>query len=132
MMRIDLQPIMVPSPSVNDWHKRHWQYYSGIKQKWFKRICDAVLMTRGLNFWQQWERVKLEIHRIGPQPLDPDNLVAGMKPIIDVLCSGNSKMSTGIILDDDPEHLELVVTQSRSNDKQPPCTLIAITRLDDE
>ena len=49
---------------------------------------------------------------------DPDNLVASCKMLIDCLKEpkGRSKYGLGIITDDDPEHLELLVKQEKSPD----------------
>jgi hypothetical protein len=73
-----------PSPSANQWVYKHWRAYHSIKKAWLDRLTIALLPQR-LVLKQPFQRVILQVERRGIKLLDEDNLVAGLKPIIDSL-----------------------------------------------
>jgi len=92
--------IGVPSPSANEWTYKHWRAYSRIKKRWLALLSQAWLPQR-LHLSEPLPRVILAVERRSIRLLDEDNLVGGLKPIIDGL------RTLGIIVDDAPGVLSL-------------------------
>jgi hypothetical protein len=67
------------------------------------RALDGGLPGKG----ESAQRARLRITRCARRLLDQDNLYGGAKPLIDCL------KSSGLIEDDSPEHIELIVRQER-------------------
>lgn len=106
-------------PTVNQWTYKHWSAYARIKTSWYKLISLTLQATgyaRMLHVEAPYARVT--IIRRGKRRLDPDNLVAGCKPILDILRAdrrrgppGRRVKSLGLFLDDSPDRMELTVLQ---------------------
>ncbi|HYF25372.1 MAG TPA: hypothetical protein VD931_06500 [Baekduia sp.] len=72
-------------PSGNDFHKRHWSGYAKEKGVWMVLIRRAT--ARRANPPDVAMRARIITYR--PRALDHGNLVAGAKPIPDVLIALN-------------------------------------------
>jgi hypothetical protein len=103
------------APSPNKWKGRHWRTYHTLRQLWDVLVVEAIV-DLDADYPPVPLKAHVTIHRTGPRLLDPDNLVASCKPILDAL------RANGLIHDDDPEHLTLAVTQAKGT----ACTRIEI------
>jgi hypothetical protein len=111
-------------PSPNDLLGMHWRYRKKNCDLWQKEVWYA-LITAGYSPQRiPYPRAKVCIHRQSHGELDPDNLVACVKPILDALRYAH------VLVDDSSKHLELVVTQARTPRASAPCTLIEIRPLE--
>ena len=108
--------------SPNDLRRFHWRHRHRHDKLWKDEVWYAVLQAK--PFHAPLAKVKVSIDRRSRGRLDPDNLVSSMKPVIDAL------RHAGVIRNDTPDHIELVVTQSRTQDL-PPRTLIEIQSLEE-
>lgn len=105
-----------PSPnSVGE--KVHWTVRKRIKQAAFEYLC----ISGGLDApaFDGPVRIKITRRYSGRhKAMDEDNLTAACKPLIDALRRPKGKETgrrLGIIEDDTPALMELVVTQERAN-----------------
>ena len=103
--------------SLNTTMRQHWavrkkkqeELWLAVKQAAKRPIPKFSGRTR-LTIIRQWGK--------RGRAFDPDNLVASCKMLIDCLKEpkGRSTYGLGIIPDDDPQHLELLVKQEKSPD----------------
>lgn len=120
---IQLEILRIPS-SPNELLGQHWRYRKRNCDLWQKEIWYA-LITAGYSPQRiPYPRAKVTIHRKSHGELDPDNLVASVKPILDAL------RYACVLVDDSPKHLELIVTQARTPRASAPCTSIEIRPLE--
>lgn len=112
---MDSVTIVVPRvvPSRNLTRKWHFWELKSERDAW---ACDIYHLSRGLQkAWllakcSQKAKMRVEIEREGHKLLDPDNM--DVKHIVDAL------RHIGFLYNDDPEHMELVVRQRKSNERQ--------------
>ena len=106
--------------SLNNSYREHWASRARRQRKmWelFRALAPSHVPEFTypvvLTITREWG------HR--GRAMDMDNLVASCKPLIDCLKEpkGRSKYGLGIIPDDDPSHIELVVKQRKSEDGIP-------------
>lgn len=116
MMLLEI-PRIPPTP--NDLLGCHWRHRQRNQKLWRDEVFYAMRAAGYLGERIAWKRAKVTIDRRSRGELDPDNLVACVKPIIDGLRYAN------VIENDTPQHLELVVTQERTR-KLPPRTRIQV------
>jgi len=113
----------VPTPTPNDWVFKSWRAYWKIKDAWLKRLHAATIHHYGLGkFGKPIQSATLQIERRGIRELDGDNLVGGMKPIIDGL------VHLGYLANDTPDVIikpDYFQTVVRNKDNQR--TLISIS-----
>ena len=100
--------------------RQHW----AVQRKNRMKVWDMVQFHIGPISPKFEGRVQLGITRqwgTRMRAMDPDNLVAACKALIDCLKSpkGRSRYGLGIIPDDDPSHIELVVKQEKAKDGIP-------------
>lgn len=108
--------------SPNNFLGFHWRHRQRNSDLWQKEIHYALLAVgESPHHRQPFERAKVHIDRRSRGELDTDNLYGCVKPVVDALRYSN------VLVDDNPQHLELVVTQQRS--MLPPRTLIEIQPL---
>jgi len=131
-------------PSGNMLKRMHWAPYGRLLERWFWLVraaqgFHAVPPPAGKR--------KLTITRHGERALDRDNLYASMKPLVDVLRpprrdSGifrtgkrkgqpwtRNRIGHGLILEDDQDHLELVVQQAQLPRGQAPHLVLVLEDL---
>ena len=108
--------IPVPTPSPNEWVRAHWSTYAKIKKTWMSRIHSASIRHCGTGiFGKPIANASLTIERMGCRELDQDNLVGGMKPIIDNL------VKLGFLENDTPDviqHMDVFQTLVRTKAEQ--------------
>lgn len=93
------------TPSLNTTLRLgHWSNHSRHRKHWSMLVLVAKSEAR-LYAPPNLVRALVSIERHGGRIMDPDNLVAGCKAVIDGL------KDNGLIVDDDPEHLVLNVVQ---------------------
>jgi hypothetical protein len=112
-------------PSPNALLGFHWRHRHRNSAVWQKEIVYALLTSGQPLQRLPYERARVTIHRQSRGELDPDNLVASTKPILDALRYAR------VLVDDSPKHLELVVTQARDH-RVTPFTRIQIQPLEAE
>lgn len=103
--------------SLNKMMRTHW----AVRKKRQEELMAAVDYSAPRPLPKFTGKTRLTIIRQWGKrgrAFDPDNLVASCKMLIDCLKEpkGRSKYGLGIIPDDDPEHLELLVKQEKSPD----------------
>jgi len=103
--------------SLNKMMRMHW----AVRKKRQQELMAAVEYAAPRPLLKFTGRTRLTIIRQWGKrgrAFDPDNLVASCKMLIDCLKEpkGRSHYGLGIIPDDDPEHLELLVRQEKSPD----------------
>ena len=103
--------------SLNKMMRTHW----AVRKKSQEELMAAVDYSAPRPLPKFTGKTRLTIIRQWGKrgrAFDPDNLVASCKMLIDCLKEpkGRSKYGLGIIPDDDPEHLELLVKQEKSPD----------------
>lgn len=94
--------------SANHFMFSHWRTYWHYKKSWHALL--AVIFRSPGPAYIRPQRAVVRIVSTRKRTLDFDNLVNGVKPILDWL------KVAGWIVDDDPEHLELLVSQERAQD----------------
>ena len=118
-----------PTPSLNpssgasgNWRARHARKLK-LQRGWCAEIC-----WRGYGNVNIIPKARITIERHSAGVLDVDNLYGGCKPLIDVLKPMDPKRNPfglGIILDDKPDNLELIVRQVKST-RAAACTVVTI------
>lgn len=132
-MRLDLH-VYRATPSLNEFHNlrraQQWKYRQ-LRRTWLHEIGVALLQARA-NYrvpltWPRppRARVRVEVTRYAPEHhwLDPDNLVGGLKPVLDALTAHE------VIDDDTAAAIDLQATQrvSGSADYGPRWTEIRLS-----
>ena len=101
-------------PSLNVQLRTHW----AVRQRKQASMMQAVLVAIGGPRYRLSEpipRARVQVQRYSSGTLDPDNLAASCKGLLDVLCRASTThpYGLGFIEDDSPAHLELIVTQEK-------------------
>lgn len=98
-VRGDVIHIEVPmlSASLNRYAYSHWRLQHGDKTRWYRAM--AAIVASGCPTAGGPRRV--DVTRYGPRRIDPDNLVGGLKPVLDAM------RAVRLIVDDDDKHLVL-------------------------
>ena len=87
--------------------RMHWAAKNKYNLYWYQLVRSMIDMTAVYPTGRQ----KVSISQMRRRMLDPDNLVASVKPILDALVKWE------LIEDDDAEHIELQVTQAKGKEK---------------
>jgi Holliday junction resolvase RusA-like endonuclease len=95
----------------------HFMRRSKYFQSWIQEI-RAQIPYAGTP--EPGSKCLIAIHQVRTRLLDPDNLVASCKPILDAI------VHWGLVFEDDPEHIEIEVTQAKGKPRQ---TTIRIENL---
>jgi hypothetical protein len=120
--------IAAVTPSLNAIANRRQPWsYPRLRAKWDTLLEDALWLAAGEGRLAAWPmppagRVRVTIERASPQRIDPDNVVGGVKPVLDGL------RSLGVLADDSPDAIELVV---RAVKGPTPATRIVLELLED-
>lgn len=93
-----------PTPSLNEMLRQHWAIDVKLKAHWSRLVMCAV---SGKVPPAPIARARITITRISPRMLDWDNCAGGTKHLTDGL------RTHGVISDDTPEHVELIVRQEK-------------------
>ena len=104
-------------PSLNE--RCHW----AIRSAWTKAFCEQAFYAVKAAKVPPMYRITLTIENQTTHPTDYDNLAACVKPLIDGMTL------TGIIKDDDPDHLiELKLRSTRVLHRKDERLLLIIDR----
>jgi len=98
----------------------HWRHRQRNSALWQQEISYALVGRRPP---EPYAKARVSIERCSRGEMDPDNLVACVKPIIDAL------RYACVLVDDSPKHLVLQVSQTRCPRKLTPHTKIEIDPL---
>lgn len=107
--------------SENRLLRMHWAARKAKQQEYLAYLTVAGAYDRRF-FAGEKEKRTVEIYSYRKRRIDPDNLIGGMKPLIDCL----RKMK--LIWDDSPKYLDLTVVQE--TDGKDPRTEIVIYNED--
>lgn len=104
-------PFALESLNVRD--RKHWAQRGRDKRDMAQEIMVAMNGPRHFPR-PPLDRVRITIVRCSAGRLDADNAVASAKSLLDCLCvkSPRHPSGLGIIVDDGPDHVELIVRQS--------------------
>ncbi len=112
-------PFALPSLNIRD--RQHWGKRRKYKSDLWLSVVAAIGGPRYFPL-EAFPMARVTVNRSSSKALDPDNLVASVKPLADVL-------RPRLIRDDSPKHIELVVTQSSAAPGHG-ATTVRIERLD--
>ena len=115
--------------SLNIRQRTHWAELSKQRKVLLQEVMAAI---GGPRYYPRppFDRARVTVVRCSAGQLDPDNLAASCKPLLDVLCVGSPTHpgSLGIIEDDNPRQCELVVKQNAVG-RGDSATLVMIEHL---
>lgn len=113
-----------PTPSLNEWQRMHWAARKKLQKRWGRMLHAKWLASGGMQMLDRAKgRRRVTIERYGMRVLDPDNLAAGCKPVLDEL------RALGLLLDDTPAMLELVCRNEKRSKGDLPHTILVIEDL---
>lgn len=121
--------LAAPTPSLNQTLKMHPQVKKRQRTGWAWEIAGTLLGRRPA---QPLARARLTIWRHSVGTLDQDNAVGGAKGLVDVLKPMHPTQNPcglGIIADDSPEHLELVVHQVKETKRTGHRTVVRVEEI---
>jgi hypothetical protein len=124
-------------PSLNHVAMAHWSKVRKHKKAAIERVHIYGLAAGGLPRFVGPVAIRItRLYGKGQRRLDLDNLFGAVKPLVDALRDakttrnhrGTAKQGgLGIIADDDPKSMTLIVDQERNPDGDNLCTRIHIT-----
>ena len=121
-------PFLLPSLNVRDrqhWAERHRQQVM-LQQ-------EVMVAVGGPRHYPRppFARARVTVVRISTGQTDPDNLAASTKGLLDVLKARSERnpLGLGIIVDDNPARLELVVRQQHAPSLKEQATAVRIEEL---
>lgn len=122
-----LQPIYVGVRKPKRWAypptlnaRLHWRARHVISTRWKEATWAAI---RSGKLTPMMERATVTITRRGIRPVDQDNLVTGVKPILDGI------VMAGLLPDDNLRHVQLVVLDEKVSHKEDECVVVHIVEL---
>lgn len=125
-----------PTPSLNSRSGRNWRAQWASRRRFQHQVAQEIAVQRiqaGAAWAKPLARARIRITRHGVGQLDPDNLVGGCKPVIDVLKPmhpDTNPRGLGLIAGDEAHRLDLVVQQVRCA-RGAEKTVIEITPLEE-
>jgi hypothetical protein len=121
-------PFALKSLNVRD--RQHWSVRQREKQHLAQEVMAAIGGPRHYPR-PPFAAARVTVWRHSAGALDADNLVASCKPLLDVLCAPSQRhpAGLGIVQDDAPDVLQLVVRQSKAP-RGKQFTRVWIERLD--
>jgi hypothetical protein len=116
-------------PSLNTQLRTHW----AVRQREQAKMATSVIVAIGGPRYRPSEplqRARVQVKRYSAGELDPDNLAASCKHLLDVLCRASTThpYGLGFIEDDSPAHLELVVMQAKCSPRKGS-TIVSIAPM---
>ena len=92
------------TPSLNAYWGGHWSKKHELRKRWAWLVRAARIRAKVFEA-PKYPRAVLTLERYGARMLDHDNLVAGMKPLVDSL------VKEGFIAGDSPQHITATYVQ---------------------
>lgn len=108
------------TPSLNRMLGIHWAKKARMRKRWGWLVRAARLEAK-VHLDTPLPRAKVTVTRHGRRICDPDNLIGGTKMLTDSL------VKEGILENDTPVHIELVVNQQKTTS---PRTVVRIEALE--
>lgn len=93
-------------PSLNVLLRMHWRDRAALAKNWQRQVWYELCQVLDRPF-KPLERASVTIERRSPRMTDADNCYGACKVCVDAL------KVAGVIIDDSPEHIALIVTQAR-------------------
>ena len=121
--------LTAPTPSLNQTLRMHPQVKRRQRSNWAWEITGTMLGKRPA---QPLARARVTIWRHSVGTLDHDNAVGGAKGLVDVLKPMHptrNPCGLGIIADDSPAHLELVVHQVKETKRTGHRTVVRVEEI---
>jgi hypothetical protein len=124
--------LTAPTPSGNVLKRMHHQAIKRQQKVWAWEVVGSMLGARPV---EPLPRAKVTIWRHSVGTLDQDNLNAGVKPLVDLLKPLGkpnrlgvlpNPCGLGIIVDDSPAHLTLVVHQIKEAKRTGNKTVVRV------
>ena len=109
--------IQKATPSQNETDRMHWAKRRLVAKEWALLIQEQIAL---LGITRATGKRCLTVDRIGKKALDEGNLAGGLKGIIDEL------VKFGLLIDDDPKHMKLQVSQDAPAPGQKPHTIFTL------
>jgi len=103
-----------PTPSLNPMLRQFWSKRHKDQKRW-RWLVRAARLEANYYPAAPIQRARVTVTRHGKRILDTDNLYGGVKGLVDLL------VKEGILVNDTPDHVELVMLQTRT--KQPKTTV---------
>jgi Holliday junction resolvase RusA-like endonuclease len=110
------------TPSINVMFGQHWAARAKSRKEW-RWLVRAARLDAKLFLAQPIPKARVTITRHGRRVLDTDNLYGGQKILIDCL------VREGILENDTPENVELIVKQLVVNATRLTRTTVQIEAL---
>jgi Holliday junction resolvase RusA-like endonuclease len=108
-----------PTPSLNPMLRQFWHLRHKDQKRW-RWLVRAARLAAKYHPTEPLQKARVTITRHGKRILDRDNLYGGVKGLVDIL------VKEGILADDTPAHVELVVQQRVT---KPPRTVVQIEAM---
>ena len=115
--------------TLNEWQRMHWANRSKHVKSWSHDI--AAVTAHLLTGAKPLERARVTITRHGLKEPDTDGLYGGIKPLVDCLLprSDRHPHGLGFVVDDSPQHMELIATSERVGKRADQRTVVLIERV---
>lgn len=139
-MTLDLR-LAVRTPSLNEWQRMHWR----VRQRTIKQLVFCLMASKGGRVWPVPPDCPVRVivtRSYRSQPLDEDNGMGGLKPLLDALKGKDERLPvtiagrrttlrTGLqwINDDSPAWCQIWFRQVQDAE---PYTLVRLEALPDE
>lgn len=105
-----------PTPSLNPMLRQFWVKRTKEQKRW-RWLVRAARLEAKYHPTAPIEKARVTVTRHGRRILDTDNLYGGVKGLVDLL------VKEGILANDTPDHVELVMRQQKT---QTPKTVVQI------
>jgi hypothetical protein len=121
-------PFLLPSLNVRD--RQHW----AVRRRQMLMLQQEIMAAMGgPEHYPQppFSRARITVTRISTGKLDPDNLAASVKGLLDVVKMRSERNPLGLsfIVDDDPARIELIVRQQHAPSRKEQATAVRIEEL---
>lgn len=112
----------------NETNSQHWIKSYAYRKRLVPMVAEAVKPWAG---HAPMERARVEITRFSVGVGDQDNITASVKPLLDLLLlrSRTHPHSFGLLVDDSPGHIDLVVVGAKAERRSDQKTAVRIERL---
>lgn len=124
MLKLTIPRIPVGPNGPRGLFRMHWSARRRDRQEWTLEIAAAVRAAPGAPEFCATGFRNVTIHQVRRRRLDHDNLHASCKHVLDAL------VSAGLIVDDSPGWITLIVTQEAGKPNRTEITITEESRRD--